>query len=61
ERDQAGLYEAADKGELANFPGVSFDYEAPTNADLTLDTSSLSVDECVAKVVALLEERGFTT
>lgn len=61
ERDQAGLYEAADKGELANFPGVSFDYEAPTSADLTLDTTSLSVEECVNKVVALLEDRGFTS
>ena len=59
ERDTAGLYEAADKGEIANFPGVSYDYEAPAEADLVLDTTALSVEESVDKVIALLTDKGF--
>jgi len=35
------------------------DYEAPESADLTLDTESASIDQCVKQVVELLEDRGF--
>lgn len=59
ERDTSGLYEAADKGEIANFPGVSYDYEPPTDADLVLDTTKLSVDESVAAVIKLIADKGF--
>ena len=57
QRDQEGLYGAADAGEIANFPGVSFDYEAPTSPALVLPTHEIDVDECVTRLVALLEER----
>jgi len=53
-RDQEGLYAKADAGEIANFPGVSAPYEAPTKADLVLNTAELPVDECVKQVIALL-------
>jgi bifunctional enzyme CysN/CysC len=43
-RDQEGLYAKADSGEIANFPGVSAPYEAPTKADLVLNTAELPVD-----------------
>jgi bifunctional enzyme CysN/CysC len=56
-RDQEGLYAKADSGEIANFPGVSAPYEAPTKADLVLNTAELPVDECVKQVIALLGER----
>ncbi len=56
-RDQEGLYAKADAGEIANFPGVSAPYEAPTKADLVLNTAELPVDECVKQVIALLGER----
>ncbi len=32
-------------------------YEAPTNADLVLNTNEQSIEECVEQVVALLQER----
>jgi bifunctional enzyme CysN/CysC len=35
------------------------DYEAPESADLTLDTESVSIDQCVERVVELLDDRGF--
>ena len=59
ERDTRGLYEAAERGEIANFPGVSYDYEAPTEADLVLDTAKMSVEDSVSAVIGLLVERGF--
>ncbi|MEM6292831.1 MAG: sulfate adenylyltransferase subunit CysN [Myxococcota bacterium] len=59
ERDTEGLYGAADEGTIANFPGVSFDYEAPAAADLVLDTTTQSVEQCVDAVVAMLTERDF--
>ena len=37
ERDPKGLYKKAASGELPNLTGVGQDYEAPENAELTLD------------------------
>jgi bifunctional enzyme CysN/CysC len=54
ERDPKGLYKKARRGELPNFTGIDSPYEAPESADLRLDTSTLSVDECVEKLRELL-------
>ena len=61
ERDQEGLYGAADAGEIANFPGVSFDYEEPANPALVLPTHEIDVDECVSRLEKLLRERGLVS
>ncbi len=58
-RDQSGLFEAAERGEIPSFPGVSSRFEAPAAPDLSLDTSSLGVDECALQVMDLLRRRGF--
>ncbi len=58
QRDDSGIYAKADSGEIANFPGVSYEYEPPVNADLVLPTHELEVDECVDKIYQLLQERG---
>ncbi|MGW0889462.1 adenylyl-sulfate kinase [Saccharopolyspora sp. NPDC002578] len=58
-RDRKGLYRKARAGALPEFTGVSAPYEAPADADLVLDTSGLSQDEAVGRVVALLRERGW--
>ena len=58
-RDVKGLYRRARKGEIENFTGISDPYEAPQNAEVVVFTSTESVPESVAKVVDLLEERGF--
>lgn len=59
QRDPNGLYEAADRGEISDFPGVSAIYERPTDMDLRLDTSRQSVQECVSEILRVLGERGF--
>jgi bifunctional enzyme CysN/CysC len=57
-RDTDGHYAQADKGEIANFPGVSAAYEPPANPDLVLPTHEWPVTKCVDAVIALLESRG---
>ncbi|MGY4492492.1 sulfate adenylyltransferase subunit CysN [Pseudomonas sp. TE3610] len=54
ERDPQGLY-AADGD---NIPGESFPYDVPLNADLVVDTQSVSVEEGVKQVLDLLRSRG---
>jgi bifunctional enzyme CysN/CysC len=57
QRDPDGYYQQADSGELADVPGVSAPYDPPTNPDLVLPTHELSVDECVRRLVKLLEDK----
>lgn len=57
-RDRKGLYSRARDGSLPEFTGVSAPYEAPADADLVLDTSSLSQEETVGRVIDLLQQRG---
>ncbi len=59
QRDPGGLYEAADRGEIPLFPGVSATYERPLDADLRVDTSVQSVEECVSEILRVLGDRGF--
>lgn len=54
ERDPQGLY-AAGKD---NIPGESFPYDVPLDADLVIDTQSVSVEEGVKQVLDLLRSRG---
>ncbi|KIV65982.1 Sulfate adenylyltransferase subunit 1 [Pseudomonas sp. FeS53a] len=54
ERDPQGLYAAGQD----NIPGESFPYDIPLNADLVVDTQSLSVEEGAKAVVDLLRSRG---
>jgi bifunctional enzyme CysN/CysC len=51
ERDPKGLYKKARSGEIADFTGISAPYEAPDRPDLEVDTSTQSVDECVAAIL----------
>ncbi|MFM9114725.1 MAG: sulfate adenylyltransferase subunit CysN [Planctomycetota bacterium] len=57
-RDTEGHYQLADRGELAEFPGVSAVYERPVDPQLVLATDQLGVDACVDRIVQLLSERG---
>jgi ATP sulfurylase/adenylyl-sulfate kinase len=59
ERDVKGMYKKAMAGEIQNFTGVNDPYEEPLNPELVLDTAKESIDESAARVVALLEERGY--
>lgn len=46
-RDPKGLYRKARAGEIADFTGVSAPYEPPVAADISLDTGTLDVEQCV--------------
>ncbi len=56
-RDVKGLYAKARKGEIKNFTGVSAPFEAPAHPALTLDTSVLSLEESVNKLLELILPR----
>jgi adenylyl-sulfate kinase len=58
-RDVKGLYAKALRGEIANFTGISDPYEAPENPDVIVRTDRESVEESVAKILTVLEERGY--
>ncbi len=47
-RDPKGLYARARRGEIADFTGVSAPYEPPVFAELRIDTTKNSVEECIA-------------
>ena len=61
ESDPSGVYAGAEKGELENVPGLSFEYEEPTDPDLRLPTDELSIEESVTRIITLLQERGILT
>jgi bifunctional enzyme CysN/CysC len=56
-RDVKGLYAKARRGELKNFTGIDSPYEAPEHAELTIDTSKQSPEECALAVLRLVEGR----
>lgn len=58
QRDVKGLYAKARSGVIKDFTGVSAPYEPPEAAELVLDTATLSLEECVELVLALLREKG---
>ena len=57
QRDPKGLYVKARSGEIRNFTGIDSEYEPPETPEVTLDTSQMSVDECVSRVIAYLKDK----
>ena len=57
QRDLTGQYKAADRGEIANFPGVTFDYETPDDADMVFDTGSNSAKEIATEIFTVIAPR----
>jgi adenylyl-sulfate kinase len=55
-RDVNGLYAKAFAGEIKGFTGVDDPYEAPTSAEIVVDTEGTEPEEAAALVVAKLEE-----
>jgi adenylylsulfate kinase len=54
QRDVKGLYARARKGEIPNFTGISAPFEVPKHPALSLDTSILSLEDCIKKVLELI-------
>ena len=57
-RDLKGLYARARAGLITEFTGISDPYEAPTDADLVVDTAEVSREEALERVLDLLRSRG---
>lgn len=53
QRDPKQLYRRARLGEIACFTGLSDPYEEPLSADIVVDTSVMSPDECARAIFAL--------
>jgi sulfate adenylyltransferase len=58
-RDRKGLYAKARAGLIEGFTGVSDPYEEPRDADLVLDTSTMTRAEAVNGVLAMLTSGGW--
>ncbi|BCS05041.1 sulfate adenylyltransferase [Aspergillus luchuensis] len=57
--DKRGIYAKARRGEIKGFTGVDDPYEAPANADLTVDVSKQSVRSIVHEIILMLESEGY--
>ena len=57
-RDPKGLYRKARRGELANFTGIDSPYEAPLNAELTIDGAAADPAAAVERIIVQLRRRG---
>ncbi|MDD9960277.1 MAG: sulfate adenylyltransferase subunit CysN [Gammaproteobacteria bacterium] len=56
QRDPSGLYAAAEGKESTDIPGLSFPYSPPESIHLELDTDALSIEQCLDRVIKLMEE-----
>lgn len=57
-RDRKGLYKLAREGKIKEFTGISDPYEAPTHAELVIQTEGSDVDSCAHQVILKLESMG---
>lgn len=56
-RDKKGLYKKARAGEIKGFTGIDSKYEAPTKAEIVIDSHQLSPNESVEKIIQYLIDR----
>ncbi len=57
-RDVKGLYARARRGEIKNFTGIDDPYESPSDAEVVIDTTDVSVDAAAVKVLSHMQLRG---
>ncbi len=58
-RDRKGLYAKARAGIIKEFTGISDPYEVPENAEMVIDTVSISPDLAAHRILVKLEAMGF--
>jgi adenylylsulfate kinase len=58
-RDPKGLWERADKGEIATLPGAGVPYEPPEYPEVRVDTAHLSIEESARLILGQLDEQAF--
>jgi len=59
QRDRKGLYAKARAGIIKEFTGISDPYEAPTDAEVVIDTAELTAEEAAQEIILHLEQQGF--
>jgi len=59
QRDRKGLYAKAKAGKIKGVTGISDPYIAPSNPELTIDTSTMTPAEAVQEILLYLEEQGY--
>jgi sulfate adenylyltransferase len=59
ERDRKGLYAKARAGLIKEFTGISDPYEAPTDAEVTIDAGALSPEQAAQEILLYLEREGY--
>ena len=57
-RDVKGLYKKARAGQLKNFTGIDSPYEAPEQAELIVNTASLSPEDAADRVIQAILSQG---
>jgi sulfate adenylyltransferase len=55
-RDPKGLYRRARAGELRDFIGLDVPFESPTDAEVSIDTTSTTVNDAVEQIIAAVDE-----
>jgi sulfate adenylyltransferase len=59
QRDRKGLYAKARAGIIPTFTGVSDPYESPSDAEVVIDTASLTPEEAAQEILLYLEKQGY--
>ena len=59
QRDIKGLYQKAEAGLISGFTGIDAPYQAPTAADVIIDTSICTVQDAVLMILSVIEKQGY--
>ena len=57
-KDEKGRYRQARSGEIENFTGIDSPYETPEQAEIRIDTPSMTPEAAAELIVAELRKRG---
>ena len=59
QRDVKGLYAKARSGEIKNFTGIDDPYEEPKNAEITVNTSTSTLDDEVDQIIKYMKNTNY--
>ena len=59
QRDVKGLYAKARSGEIKNFTGIDDPYEEPKNAEITVNTSTSTLDDEVHQIIKYMKNTNY--
>jgi sulfate adenylyltransferase len=57
--DRKGLYAKARAGIIKEFTGISDPYEEPADADIVIETTSLTAEETAQQIIRHCEKEGY--